>query len=264
MFESRDSIERASRMYAACLALPDNRILCRVLKDIKMYADARDVGIMPHLAIDGFWESWVTKRVADHVKPGMRCWVVGAHWGYYALLMAQLGATVDAFEPNKRSYELLLDNVALNGVEVNCHNFALGEDDTALALRHSRRWSGSSSVVNPMAPYDPLLELVSTVVVTSVDRFLQQNDRLAPQFVFIDAERSEPAIWRGMAKTWADNPGMQACLECLGNAEERGALYDLLRETAFVHLVNSNGVLIPVVNASDLSSADMLWLVHRP
>lgn len=49
---------------------------------------------------------------------------VGAYTGLYAILAARYGSQVLALEPNPAAYERLLENVAANGVSVDCRQAA--------------------------------------------------------------------------------------------------------------------------------------------
>lgn len=52
---------------------------------------------------------------------------VGAYTGLYAILAAQRGAEVIAFEPNPEVHSRLLENVRLNGVRVTCYKQAVSD-----------------------------------------------------------------------------------------------------------------------------------------
>ncbi len=101
--------------------------LCRVLGKYLMYVIPQDLTLTPHLALDGIWESWVTMAIARHLKPGMRCMDVGACYGYYSLLMADVvgpSGYVEAWEP---IYEELVGiNAALNGLDLTVVPYAMG------------------------------------------------------------------------------------------------------------------------------------------
>jgi hypothetical protein len=62
----------------------------------------------------GVWESELTPWYRRWITPGRVVWDVGAHDGYTALLYAQLGARVEAFEPDPSACERLLANLRLN------------------------------------------------------------------------------------------------------------------------------------------------------
>lgn len=58
----------------------------------------------------GSYELAKQKKVIELVRPGMVCWDVGAHMGFYTLVFAEvsgLAGRVFAFEPLPRSVELV-------------------------------------------------------------------------------------------------------------------------------------------------------------
>ena len=101
---------RVSRDHSRALYIGDQMVLCRVLGKYLMYADAQETGITPHLAMDGYWESWITRALAWTVRPGWHCLDVGANHGYYTLVPAD-GACpegrVTPIEPTPKLAELL-------------------------------------------------------------------------------------------------------------------------------------------------------------
>ena len=52
----RVALEMISRQHYQTARLSDRVVLCRVLGKYSVYADPGDVGITPHLCLDGFWE----------------------------------------------------------------------------------------------------------------------------------------------------------------------------------------------------------------
>jgi Protein-L-isoaspartate(D-aspartate) O-methyltransferase (PCMT) len=92
----RSLLEGVSREHSRAVYLGERTLLCRVLGKYLIYADALEIGITPHLALDGYWESWITLALARTVRPGWHCLDVGANHGYYTLVMA------DAARPDGR------------------------------------------------------------------------------------------------------------------------------------------------------------------
>lgn len=89
-----------------------------VCQGSRMYVDAIDLGIVPHLLADGVYERYQTELFKQIIRPGMVVIDIGANFGYYTLLAARLlhnKGSVIAFEPDPRNYELLLNNVRVNG-----------------------------------------------------------------------------------------------------------------------------------------------------
>ena len=114
----RQLLEVVSRQESRAVYLGDQTVLCRVLGKYLVYADAQETGITPHLAMDGYWESWITTTLARTLRPGWHCLDVGANHGYYTLVMADAvgpEGRVVPVEPTPRLAELLRETLDVNG-----------------------------------------------------------------------------------------------------------------------------------------------------
>ncbi len=116
--------------------LGNNRGLAVVLAKYKMHLDTTDQGFAPHMIFDGYWEYWLTRFLADHIKPGDSVCDIGANMGYYSVLMSELvghQGQVHCFEPNPRVCELLQATLNVNGFaqRAKVHGIALSESDQA-------------------------------------------------------------------------------------------------------------------------------------
>jgi FkbM family methyltransferase len=72
-----------------------------------------------HLYFGRAHEYWETRQVRQHVKAGDVALDVGAHIGYYSLLLSRLvgsNGRVYAFEPSSRNWPVLEDNLKQNGI----------------------------------------------------------------------------------------------------------------------------------------------------
>jgi|GEM_PF-1633585 len=89
----------------------------------RMYIDLADQVISTHLLQHGVWEEGVTKFVKKILSAGMTAVDCGAHVGYYSLLFSKLvkDGKVFSFEPDPYNFEILKQNIALNG----CRNVVL-------------------------------------------------------------------------------------------------------------------------------------------
>jgi len=117
---NRRQVEALIRDRTQTVPLPDGSVLCRALGRFKMFTDAADGGIAPHLLLDGYWEYWVTEFVCRNVARGETAMDVGAVYGYYTILLADLvgpEGRVEALEPNPWLHWLLLRNIVVNGLE---------------------------------------------------------------------------------------------------------------------------------------------------
>ena len=116
---NRREIEALIRDRTQTVSLPDGSVLCRALGRFKMFTDAADAGIAPHLLLDGYWQYWVTEFVCRNVARGETAYDVGALYGYWSLVLADLVGSegrVVALEANPWLHWLLRRNVLLNGL----------------------------------------------------------------------------------------------------------------------------------------------------
>ena len=114
----RQKVEAAIRRRVQSVYLGDDVVLARILGRLKIYLNSKDRGFASHLMLDGYWEMWLTQYLARTVKPGMTVIDVGANFGYFTLLLADVvGANgkVVAVEPNCSATALLRETVLLNG-----------------------------------------------------------------------------------------------------------------------------------------------------
>jgi FkbM family methyltransferase len=130
--------------------LGNGRILIETFFGAAMIANANDVSITPSLIRFGAWETHISLIMSKIIRPGMRCVDVGAHSGYYALIMAVgVGATgaVEVVEPNPNQIELIFDSLSINGLGHICkiHQVALGRSEARFEIAVPKRYTGSSS-----------------------------------------------------------------------------------------------------------------------
>ena len=185
-------MHRASQS-ASAVAYPPDRILCRVLGMFKMFVHASDVALGPHLALDGYWESWVTSAFWRIVQPGMHVVNVGANVGYYAVLAAQLvgpKGRVDAFEPNPILAQILRDNAQLNGfwTTIRVHELAASNKAGEVTFRYPAEFPMNGSIVVSGKDW-----LERTVKAVTLDEALDHR----PDVIFVDAEGAEPLVIEG-------------------------------------------------------------------
>jgi FkbM family methyltransferase len=209
----------AAAIRARCHSIPidETTQLCRVLGRYKMFVDSRDLGLAPHLMLDGYWELWTTRFIARRLRPGMVAWDVGANLGYFSVLMADaVGATgrVLAFEPNPRLALLAARNLALNGLAARSEVRRAAVTDRAggvlrfradLADPKNGRLLGLDAA--EAGEEDEVLEVA--VPATRLDDVPAERVDL----VKIDVEGAEEAVWAGMSGVLDRNPGITVLLE---------------------------------------------------
>nr|WP_255575184.1 FkbM family methyltransferase [Caldovatus aquaticus] len=213
---NRREVEAVIRAHAQPLPLPDGTLLCRVLARHKLLVEGGDAGLAPHLLLDGFWEYWVTEFVGRNLGRGETAFDVGAGYGYYSVLFADLvgpEGRVRAFEPNPRMHALLARSLALNGLsQVSAHAAAVGARGGGRAWLSVPRSDPQAGHVLPDTPPGPATDRereAYAVPTVALNDFAAERVDL----VKIDAPGAEEAIWRGMQGLLARQPRLRVLLE---------------------------------------------------
>lgn len=184
---------RAMRAAAQAVRLDRAEVLCRVLGRYKMFVDARDRGLSPHLTMEGHWEIEVTEAIAQAVRPGMTVIDAGANLGYFSVLMADRcgpSGRVLAFEPNPAMARRLLANVEVNAFaeRVAVLAVALGAHDGEARLHSSRDEPKNARIVED-----------GPSAVVPCRRLDAYPEAFEAQLIKIDVEGSEERLWTGMS-----------------------------------------------------------------
>lgn len=210
---SIDELVRASRAACQTAYLGDGVVLCRVLAKFMLYADTQDIGIAPHLYMNGYWEGWMTLAVARLLEPGWYCLDIGANHGYYTLVMAdgvKETGRVLAIEPNPKLAALVERTVQINNMHRYTSVSAKAVSDTTgeqITLVIPTGFGMNASIVRAITPTDELVE-VETVTVDSLTAGWPRLD-----LIKIDAEGAEESIWDGMQQTLQRYPTVKIVLE---------------------------------------------------
>lgn len=260
-----DRVAAEGAMRARCMAIPVDPItaLCRVLGRYKMYVDLRDAGFVPHLMFEGYWEYWITDFIWRNLRPGQIALDLGANHGYYTILLADLvGATgkVHAFEPNPRMAELLEQNVLRNGFQdaAQVHVAAVGEVDGEILpfvvpLRDPK--NGSMVQLHQTMPVslDETRYATHQVPVVSLDNAVPGR----ADFLKIDVEGAEEAVWHGMQRLIERSPGIGILMEFNPRRcqDPRGVLVQMGRRFP-LHEVGFDGLAVPTTASRVLDRSD--------
>ncbi|MFB2564329.1 FkbM family methyltransferase [Rhizobium sp. IMFF44] len=251
--------------------LGNHTALVRVLGRYKLYVDTRDRGFGSHVLLDGFWEIWLTLFCARNVKRGMTAIDVGANFGYYSLLLAELvgiRGELIAVEPNPHAADFLRRSVELNGLlgRTRIETSALGatiSGEASLYVPHSE--PKNAQIVSDVFQPRPQDGVVIKVPVTTLDGMSASCSRV--DFIKIDAEGAEEVILEGMAETIARhkpmlvvefNPARYA--DASGFLERLVGIYGAMRRLDF------SGEAVPITSEDLLSkyaADDSLLVLSR-
>jgi len=256
----REQLEQWCRERAMALPVNEEWILCRVLGKYRMLGRADDIALMPHLALDGIWEPWVTMAITRHVRSGMHCLDVGACYGYYSVLLADLvgsDGTVEAWEPWHGA--VLEANVALNGASVRVRRSPMGKG-TYWAQEPERSSLGfiNAGCVHLDTRKTGRGPLQGAVPVT------QPVD-----FIKVDVEGSEGDVWEALEPVIEASPVLTVCLEFapsrhaqptafLLGLKNRGFALGTVGEDGTPRACNLEEALVP-----DTGGMRMLWLTKK-
>jgi FkbM family methyltransferase len=130
---------------------------------------------------------------------------IGANTGIFSLVARALNprARIYAFEPVKRVFDRMRDNVALNGFDIDCRMEAATNVDGHATIFDVDDEHEYSATLN-RGFYDahpanaPLIE--SRVVARRIDTFIRENGVSKIDLMKIDVEMHEPEVLEGMAE----------------------------------------------------------------
>jgi FkbM family methyltransferase len=174
----------------------------------------------------------------EYLKPGMRFFDIGTHFGYFTLLASSLvgeAGIVHSFEPTPSTFEILRANASTRR-NVTAFNVAMYSSETTIPFRdYGLTHSAYNSAFRARASGEGELSFQALdVKATTVDAHADRTG-VRPDFVKIDAESAEFAILQGMERTIATNKpiitvevgdmdidGVKPSSELIGYLEDRG------------------------------------------
>lgn len=168
----------------------------------------------------GSWEPEVVDAVSRVVRPGMRVIDIGAHGGFYALLLAKLvgaSGTVVAFEPLPANFRMLKENVAMNALS----NVTI---ERSAVCDHSGQFELEVPDVDAGALAGPMEDSEKTKAMTvscvSLDDYFSLQ-RVQTDFIKMDVEGAEGDVLDGAKDTLMHyHPTMMIELHNVGHADK--------------------------------------------
>ena len=248
--------------------LGNNRVLARTKYGHKMFLDSRDIGIAPHIMLDGIWEEWVGNALSSFL-PQAHFFDIGANVGWFTLLAAKSGAAqVFAFEPNPSMYELLCDNVAVNGLtNVVCYDQALGAQDGHAYLNLIKKYPGSNSMLGEETEDGRV-----RIGIRSLDSLVLDVE-LSPlakpgmsRVLKIDVEGLEPQVVHGARELIAGRETQALFIEynSYSGSEHLDEMFDFLARESFVlGLVEQTGEVRKITRSDLANLPDAAMLCFR-
>ncbi|MFL9840416.1 FkbM family methyltransferase [Sphingomonas sp. ST-64] len=229
--------------------------VCRVLGRYRMFVDTQDVGLSTFLLLDGYWEMWTTEAMLRFIRPGMTAVDIGANLGYFSLLMGDLvGPTgrVVAFEPNPRMAARARQSAHVNGFAgiTQIHEVALSDHGGETVM-----------FVPPTEPKNAHFSQATgrdgemRVRVQRADAF---DAILDADFIKIDTEGAEEAVWRGMEGILRRNRPLTIFLEFTpARYPDPAAFLDTILASGFAlnRIDYFDATTVPAVSRADVLDA---------
>jgi FkbM family methyltransferase len=207
--------EKVCKAYASSAYLGNETVLCRVLSKYKLYAHAKDLGVVPHLLMDGYWETWVSQCLARIVTQGSVCIDVGANFGYFTLLMSELSGVkgkVVAVEPNPTICSFLRMTQSIHAPHFDLAEVALSNKQGRTTLSVPTAYPGSASITSFMQHLG-MKHSKMKVKTQTLDELAEQHNLQKIDVIKMDVEGAEPLVFEGMQQTIARNPDLQIVME---------------------------------------------------
>lgn len=163
--------------------------------------DLGDRGQAPYLFLFGAYDETEKKVLESIVRPGMHTADVGAHHGYFTLILSRLvgpEGRVYAFEPESAVYALLEETIRINGLtNVTPVRAALGDKTGMMNLFLDSANFGNASFASDNIPAQDRTGECEVSVIT-LDEYLQGRKL---DVVKIDVQGGEGRALRGARET---------------------------------------------------------------
>jgi FkbM family methyltransferase len=203
-------VPHSRRLRMPATYLGHGRVLLETASHHLMLVDGADTAIVPHLIRDGVFDPDLTAFLAKAIAPGMTFLDIGANFGTYTLVAAQLvgaGGRVCAVEADPAVAALLRETVTMNGFAERCTviSAAAGARNGEGALHRFGTRIGSSTMVAQVAEAAraDYGETVSTqpVACRTIDSIAAENTLERIDWIKIDVEGLEHEVLLGAQTT---------------------------------------------------------------
>lgn len=266
LYGNRTNAERTIAQNVNPEVVGENILKTRILNAYTLYIDKYDLSLAKDIKRDGYWEFWITRFLGLEIQPGWTVIDVGANFGYYTMLFADLvteEGQVWAFEPNNYLANLIYASTTENGFEnVNIERLALSNYDGETMLHYPGDYFGNASIKYNFDDYPEYgVDQSSPVRVQTLDSINIEH----VDMIKIDAEGSEADILEGAKETLARNPKARICMEWLLERIENPDFIKEWEEKYNIYIIPTEGRYGRVTSSHDLRFIDweMLYLIPK-
>jgi FkbM family methyltransferase len=210
-----------------------------------------------HIVNDGGYELKERDLLFRLVANAQTVFDIGANVGWYALhfsrLIAEKGGSVYAFEPIKKTYDALAENIDINKTQnISIFNNGFGDENRSVRFFLPEC---SGSVAASMRPlYDSGSEEEECEIL-KLDDFVAEREIKDISFLKCDVEGAELLVIRGGMST-LENQNPIVFMEMLRKWSARFGYHpnetiQLLADIGYKCFFNSSGLLVPMESMTD-------------
>ena len=179
-------------------------------RDYMLALPSEEWRLAAYLSLNGTFSTGVELFFRSLLRPGMMVLDIGANLGTYTIFAAKAGCAVCAYEPTPATFDLLNQNIKLNGLAdnsmVETFQLALGDQDAEITF-YTKPGCGELNSI-----YDFHEEMTAiSVPIARLDTVFSVDQPI--DIVKIDVEGAEPLVIRGMKRVLAFNPKVQIIVE---------------------------------------------------
>lgn len=253
----------------------DGIVMTKLWSGHPFLAFTGDMITAPHLINSGVNEAHNSRTFVSLVRPGDVVVDVGASVGYFSVLAgwrANPGGRIWAFEPNPKAYNILSDNLFINGYKemMTLHRAALSDRTGSAPMRIFPGYEATSSIRDMP---DAFIEHTAretgrqSHVIEVETKTLDEVMRDVPEIdvMKIDAEGHEPAIMRGAEKILRRSSGIKIIMEFVPpimGRDAAGEHVEFLRHLGFAfHHIAFDGSIRPNLGLEEMLDSPFLDLL---
>jgi len=244
--------------------LGKGRVLAECAVDNQRFAflvEAYDLLSAPQFIASGHYETRLTDFFLREVKTDSHCIDVGANFGYFTCLFGRRASSgkVIGIEPDKRIYELVRDNIHINGLSGVASAKHAAASSALSQIKMHRRANRSGNAGSPPPDEDFLRQLgeprseAFSVTAIPLDVLMDPlKDKV--DFIRIEAEEANPLVLAGAKEIIKSNPQITIVMEWSPN-QIRGAGHDC---AGFLRHIRAQGLSIFEIETGEPLSDDAL------
>lgn len=208
------------------IVLSEDTSISKIFSGLKIFMDPRDIAVFPHLALDGVWEHRITGAWLKTVRTTDTVIDIGANFGYYGALAAQItdpkASKVILFEPNPHLINYIDSTLSVNWLREQSiiENKAISDNKGTLTLHLLEGYIGSSSLhsaqeVNSLMGKKMVAKTKEKIKVETItlDEYCIKNSIKQVDLIKMDIEGFEERAYKGMRKIVSQSPEVTLFVE---------------------------------------------------